>query len=77
MKYAIVSKKSELLVDETDRQYLSDSLATVRMKTERMLALLGTTIDSETESLIKDLCSEVFISGVFDDGKYNKLIECI
>lgn len=68
MKYAIVSKKSELLVDETDRQYLSDSLATVRMKTERMLALLGTTIDSETESLIKDLCSEVFIGGVFDDG---------
>lgn len=73
----VYSKNRELLVDEIDRQYLSDSLAKVRMKIEKMLGSLGAEIDSETESLIKDLCSEVFMGGVFDDGKYNELIECI
>lgn len=73
----VYSKNRELLVDESDHQYLSDSLTKVRMKIENMLGSLGTELDSETESLIRDLCSEVFMGGMFDDGKYNELISCI
>lgn len=73
----VYSKNRELLVDEADRQYLNDSLATVRMKIDKMLGLLGNSANSETESLIRCLCSEVYSGGVFDDEKYNELIECI
>lgn len=73
----VYSKTRELLVDEADRQYLADSLATVKTKLEKMLGLLGTSSDSKTESLIRDLCSEVYSGEVFDDEKYNDLIDCI
>lgn len=73
----VYSKTRELLIDESDRQYLDDSLETVRMKINSMLGLLGASPDSETESLIRDLCSEVYSGEVFDDEKYNELIECI
>ena len=53
------SKTREILGDESDRQYLSESLATVKTKIEKMLGLLGTSVDSKTESLITDLRSEV------------------
>lgn len=55
----VYSKTREILGDESDRQYLSESLATVKTKIEKMLGLLGTSVDSKTESLITDLRSEV------------------
>ena len=73
----VYSKTREILGDESDRQYLSESLATVKTKIEKMLGLLGTSVDSKTESLIRDLCSEVYSGEVFDDEKYNELIDCI
>ena len=73
----VYSKTREILIDESDRQYLNESLATVRMKIDNMLGLLGASLDSETESLIRDICSEVYSGEVFDDEKYNELIDCI
>ena len=73
----VYSKTRELLVDEADRQYLADSLATVKTKIEKILGLLGTSADSKIGSLIRDLCSEVYSGEVFDDEKYNELIDCI
>ena len=66
-----------MLSDESDRQYLNDSLATVKTKIEKMLGLLSTSADSEAESFIRGICSEVYSGEVFDDEKYNELIECI
>lgn len=73
----VYSKTRELLVDEADRQYLADSLATVKTKIEKILGLLGTSADSKIGSLIRDLCGEVYSGEVFDDEKYNELIDCI
>ncbi len=73
----VYSKTRELLPDESDRQYLNDSLAALRVKIDNMLGLLGALPDGETESLITDLCSEVYSGKVFDDEKYNELIDCI
>ena len=42
-----------------------------------MLGLPGTLADSETKSLIRDLCSEVYSGKVLDDEKFNELIDCI
>ena len=73
----VYSKTRELLSDESDRKYLNDSLTSVRMRIDDILGLLGSLPDSEIESLIRELCSEVYSGEVFDDEKYNELIECI
>ena len=73
----VYSKTRELLSDESDRKYLNDSLTAVRMRIDDILGLLGSLPDSEIESLIRELCSEVYSGEVFDDKKYNELIDCI
>lgn len=73
----VYSKIRELLVDEADRQYLTDSLKTVKTKIEKMLGLLRTSIDDEIKAIIRDLCNEVYKGEVFDDEKYNELIVCL
>ena len=73
----VYSKIRELLVDEADRQYLTDSLKTVKTKIEKMLGLLRTSIDDEIKAIIRDLCNEVYKGEVLDDEKYNELIVCL
>ena len=73
----VYSKTRELLSDESDRKYLNNSLTAVRMRIDDILGLLGSLPDSEIESLIRELCSEVYSGEVFDDKKYNELIDCI
>lgn len=73
----VYSKTRELLTDDADRQYLSDSLADVRSRIEGMLDSLGDSDEADTVGLIKGICSEVFSGGKFGDREYNDLIVCI
>lgn len=73
----VYSKTRELLSDDMDHQYLSDSLADVRERIEGMLSSLDPSTEGGPVSMIRDLCSEVYSGDKFDDKEYNGLIECI
>lgn len=73
----VYSKNRELLVDETDCQYLWDSLADVKLRIEGILDTVSRSIDGESVSLIRSLCDEVYGGEKFDNKEYNDLIACI
>ena len=73
----VYSKTRELLTDDVDHQYLSDSLADVRERIEGMLSSLDPSTEGGPVSMIRDICSEVYSGDKFDDKEYNGLIECI
>lgn len=68
------SKNREFLVDEEDKQYLSNNLNEIKKRIDGMIKNIETNASADILSAINELCSNVYNGDLFDDEKYNKLI---
>ena len=71
------SKNRELLVDEEDKQYLSENLNEIKKRIDVMIKYIETNASADILSVAKKLCSTVYHGDSFDDEKYNELISYI
>ena len=71
------SKNRELLVDEEDKQYLSENLNAIKNRIDGMIKGIETNASEDILSVVKELCSAVYHGDSFDDEKYNKLISYV
>ena len=71
------SKNRELLVDEEDKQYLSENLNEIKKRIDVMIKYIETNASADILSVAKKLCSTAYHGDSFDDEKYNELISYI
>ena len=71
------SKNRELLIDEEDKQYLSENLNEIKKRIDVMIKHIETNASADILSVAKKLCSAVYHGDSFDDEKYNELISYI
>ena len=71
------SKNRELLVDEEDKQSLSENLNAIKNRIDGMIKGIETNASEDILSVVKELCSAVYHGDSFDDEKYNKLISYV
>ena len=72
------SKNREYLVDEEDKQYLSNNLNEIKMHIDGMIKELKSIINAEDVLLlVNNLCSAVYCGECFDDKALNELVSCI
>ena len=71
------SKNREMLVDEADKQYLSDNLNDIKNRIDGMIKELDLIAKENILSSVNELCSAVYHGESFDDEKYNDLISCV
>ena len=71
------SKNCELLVDEDDKQYLSENLNSIKNRIGTILTELDSNISEDVLSVIKELCSAVYHGDSFDNEHYNELISYV
>ena len=71
------SKNRELLVDEKDKQYLSEKLNEIKNRIDGMLKGIETKANADILLVVKEQCSAVYHGDSFDDEKYNKLISYV
>ncbi len=73
----IYSKSREMLIDENDKQYLSDNLNETRIRIDVMVKELDSNVSEDVLLAVTELCSNVYHGEKFDDEKYNELISCV
>jgi len=71
------SKNREYLVDEEDKQYLSNNLNEIKNRIDGIIKELDSNASEDILSAVKELCSAVYHGDYFDDEKYNKLISYV
>lgn len=71
------SKNREFLIDEEDKQYLSDNLNEIKNRIDRMIKCIETNASADILSVANELCSAVYHGDSFNDEKYNKLISYV
>ncbi|MBP3339067.1 MAG: hypothetical protein J6L69_06665 [Lachnospiraceae bacterium] len=71
------SKNREYLVDEEDKQYLSNNLNEIKNRIDEMIKCIESNVSTEILSVVNELCSAVYQGDSFDDDKYNELISYV
>lgn len=73
----VYSKYRELLVEDTDSQYLCDNLNTIKNNCQSMMETIELSANDKIVSGLKELCADVFNGETFDNENYNELISCV
>lgn len=73
----VYSKNREMLVDEEDKQYLSDNLNEIKSRIDGILKELDSNVSKDMLLAVKELCSAVYHGDSFDNVKYNELISYV
>ena len=73
----IYSKNRELLMEEDDKQYLSDNLDTIKLRINEIIEEIKSSTKDEVLLAVRELCTDVYNGETFNDEKYNELISCI
>ena len=71
------SQNREYLVDEEDRQYLSNNLNEIKKRIDGIIKDIELNVSADILSAVNELCNTVYQGDMFDDKKYNELISCI
>ena len=71
------SKNRELLVNENDKQYLSDNLYTIKIRIDKIIEENKSIINNEALLAIMEFCSKVYQGETFGDKEYNDLISYV
>ena len=71
------SQNREFLVDEEDRQYLSDNLYEIKNRIDGMIKDVEPNVSADVLSAVEELCTAVYHGDLFDDEKYNELISLV
>ena len=71
------SQNREYLVDEEDKQYLSNNLNEIKKRIDGMINDIEPNISVDILSVVNELCDTVFHGNLFDDKKYNELISFV
>lgn len=71
------SRNREYLVDEEDKQYLSNNLNEIKNRIDGMVKDVEPNVSADILSAVNELCFTVYHGDSFDDEKYNELISYI
>lgn len=71
------SGNREYLIDEEDKQYLSDNLNQIKNRIDVMVECIEPNVSADILSAVNELCNAVYQGDSFDDEKYNELISYI
>lgn len=71
------SKNREYLVDEEDKQYLSNNLNEIKKRIDGMLKGIGSNVSADILSAVNELCNAVYHGDLFGDKHYNELISYV
>lgn len=68
------SKNRELLIDEEDKQYLSENLNKIKNQIDLMISSIEANVSKDMLSMIEKKCSDVYDGYSFGNDDYNELI---
>ena len=71
------SKNREYLVDEEDKQYLSNNLNEIKNRIDEMIKGIEPNVSADILKTITELCDAVYHGDLFGDKKYNELISYV
>lgn len=71
------SKNREYLIDEEDKQYLSNNLNEIKNRIDRMVKDIEPNVRADILTVVNKLCNAVYHGDLFDDKKYNELISYV
>lgn len=71
------SKNREYLVDEEDKQYLSNNLNEIKNRIDGMVKGIEPNVSADILTAVNELCNAVYHGDSFNDEKYNELISHI
>lgn len=71
------SRNREYLIDEEDKQYLSDNINEIKNRIDRMIKCVEPDVSEDVLFAVNELCNDVYHGDSFDDEKYNEMISYI
>ena len=71
------SKNREYLVDEEDKQYLSNNLNEIKKRIDGMIKDIESNVSADILSAVNKLCTGVYHGDLFGDKHYNELISYV
>ena len=71
------SKNREYLVDEEDKQYLSNNLNEIKNRIDEMIKGIEPNVSADILSAVNELCNAVYHGDLFGDKHYNELISYV
>ena len=71
------SQNCQYLVDEEDKQYLSNNLNEIKNRIDGMIKDIESNVSADILTAVNELCDAVYQGDLFGDKKYNELISCV